>query len=264
MSSFGGYDERTAKILQYEPADEDDETKVLDVNSDLKESSSAQMGSLASFRNKDLPCIINKMPAEIITAIMRELTPCMGACLGVTCKNMYQYFKYVNPKLVDLSERAGSGSRNKPLYLLLKTWIGPQYRRGVLIPHHYLLKSVYGQSQELPAGKKELELAHRYIDYHRSTEPMLTQDRKMRIHPFVLANPCNKGDSWNEEALEVMRENLKSRLYDLHPWFHYWNNFHVFGLNEYRHYEYLRIWRRQWISDMIWSNYAEWREMIGF
>ncbi|TGO29524.1 hypothetical protein BPAE_0014g00760 [Botrytis paeoniae] len=264
MSSFGGYDEHTAKYLRYEPADENDETQILEMDSGLEESSSVQIASLASLRNQDLPCIINKMPAEIITAIMRELTPCMRACLGVTCKDMYQYFKYVNPKLVDLSERAGSGFQTKPLHMLLKTWIGPQYRRGILIPHRYLLKSVYGETQELPAGKRELELVHRYIDYRRSTEPMLTEDRKLRIHPFVLLNPCNKGDSWNKEALEIMREDLKSRLDDLHLWFHDWNNFHVFGLDEYRHYEYLLIWRRQWISDMIWSNYAEWREMIGF
>ncbi|KAF7956094.1 hypothetical protein EAE96_005015 [Botrytis aclada] len=222
------------------------------------------MASLAFFRNQDLPCIIKKMPAEIITAIMRELTPCMRACLGVTCKDMYQYFKYVDQKLVDLSEREGSGSGNKPLYMLLKTWIDPKYRRGVLIPHHYLLKSVYGKCQEVPAGNKELELARKYIDCRRSTEPMLTQDRIMRIHPFVLTNPCNKGDSGNEEALGVMREDLKSRIYDISPWFHYWNNFHVFRLDEYRHYKCLLKWRKEWIPETIWPNYAEWRELVGF
>lgn len=210
-------------------------------------------------QNQDEPCLINKMPAEIITAIVGELTPCMRACLGVTCKDMYQYFKYVNPKLVDLSERAGSGSQDKPLHMLLKTWIGPQYRRGVLIPHHYLLKSVYGESQGLLDSGKELELAHRYIDYRLSTKPMM-KDRQMRIDPFVLSNPCNKGDSWNEEALEVMREDIKSRLDDHQQWFHYWNLFHAF----YRNYRYLLIWRKQRISDRAWFNYAEWRDAIGF
>ncbi|KAF7885815.1 uncharacterized protein EAF02_004324 [Botrytis sinoallii] len=264
MRSFEGYGESTTKYLQYEPVDEDDGTQILNMDSDIKERSSAQMASLASFRNEDLPCIIIKMPADIITAIMGELTPCMCACLGVICKDMYQYFKYVNPKLVDLSERAGSGFQNKPLHMLLKTWIGPQYRRGVLVPHHYLLKSVYGEFQKFPGDRKELELAHRYLDYRRSTEPMIMEDRKMRIFPFVLSNPCNKGDSWNEEALEVMREDLKSRLDDVQPWFHFWNNYHVFGLDECRHYKYLLIWRKQWILDMSWSNYAEWRDAIGF
>ncbi|TGO83338.1 hypothetical protein BPOR_0661g00010 [Botrytis porri] len=121
MSNFGGYDEYAAEHLQFEPADENDETQVLDMDFDLKESSSLQIASFASLRDQDLPCIINKMPAEIITSILRELTPCMRACLGVTCKDMYQYFKYVNPKLVGLSERAGSGSQDKPLHKLLKT-----------------------------------------------------------------------------------------------------------------------------------------------
>ncbi|KAM0166775.1 hypothetical protein ACHAQE_000981 [Botrytis cinerea] len=259
MSSFGGYNKSTAKYLQYEPADEEDETQVLDGDSDHKESSPAQLASIASIRNQDLPCIINKMPAEINTAIMRELKPCMRACLGVTCRDMYQYFKYVNPKLVDLFERAGSGIPNKPLYSLLKTWIGPQYRRGVLIPHHYLLKSVYGHTQELPAVKEERYLAYRYIDYHRSM-----QDNITHIHPFALSNPCNKGVSWNEEAFQVMKEDLKSRLDDIYPWFLYWNNFHVFGLNEYEYYEQLIIWREEWIAERTWSYYAEWREMIGF
>ncbi|KAF7893948.1 hypothetical protein EAF00_007462 [Botryotinia globosa] len=261
MSSFDKY---TVKYLQYEPVDEEDESQMLDMDFDLKERSSEQIASLASRRDQDEPCLINKMPAEIITAIVSELTPCMRACLGVTCKNMYQYFKYVNPKLVDLSERAGSEFQNKPLHMLLKTWIGPQYRRGVLIPHKYLLKSVYGESQGLPDDGKELELAHRYIDYRRSTKPRIMEDRKMRIHPFLLSNPCNKGDSWNEEALEVMREDLKSRLDDHQQWFHYWNFFHVFGLDEYRHYKHLLIWRKERMSDIAWFNYAEWRDAIGF
>lgn len=45
MSSFGGYDKSTAKYLQYEPADEEDETQVLYGDSNLKESSPAQVAS---------------------------------------------------------------------------------------------------------------------------------------------------------------------------------------------------------------------------
>ncbi|KAF7918556.1 uncharacterized protein EAE98_003010 [Botrytis deweyae] len=260
MRSFEGYGEDTAKYLQYEPANEEDGTQLLDMKSDLKESSSAQRASLASFRNEDLPCIINKMPAEIIITIVRELTPCMRVCLGVTCKFMYQYFKYVNPKLVDLSEKAGSGFQNKPLHMLLNTWIGPQYRHGVFIPHHFLLKSVYGQSYKLPAGEKEFDLAKRYIDHLES----IKQDKTGSIYPFVLPNPCNKGDSWNEEALEVMREDLKSRIHDVNPWFHCWFHFHVFCSGKHGYYEHLLEWRRAWIPEMVWSNYSEWREMIGF
>ncbi|TGO69232.1 hypothetical protein BOTNAR_0013g00040 [Botryotinia narcissicola] len=108
MSSFDKY---TVKYLQYEPVDED-ETQILDMDFDFKERSSEQIVSLASMRDQDEPCLINKMPAEIIGAIVSKLTPCMRACLGVNCKDMYQYFKYFNPKLVDLSERAGSEFQN--------------------------------------------------------------------------------------------------------------------------------------------------------
>ncbi|KAF7939187.1 uncharacterized protein EAE97_007268 [Botrytis byssoidea] len=245
-------DKYTVNYLQYKLVDEEDETQILDMDFDLKERSSEQIASPASMRDQDEPCLINKMPAEIIAAIVSELTPCRRTCLGVTCKDIYQYFKYLSPKLIDLSERAGSKFQNKPLHMLLKTWIGPQYRRGVLIPHHYLLKSMYGESQGLPDSGKKLELAHRYIDYRRSSKPRVMEDRKMRIHPFLLSNPCNKGDSWNEEALEVMREDLKSRLDDHTQWFHYWNFFHVFGLDEYRHYKYLLLRRKQRMSDIAW------------
>ena len=45
MSSFGGYNKSTAKYLQYEPADEEDEIQVLDGDSDRKEISPAQVAS---------------------------------------------------------------------------------------------------------------------------------------------------------------------------------------------------------------------------
>lgn len=45
MRSFEGYGEDTAKYLQYEPANEEDGTQLLDMKSDLKESSSAQRAS---------------------------------------------------------------------------------------------------------------------------------------------------------------------------------------------------------------------------
>lgn len=205
---------------------------------------------------------INTIPAELIEEIMRQLSPCMRTCLGLTCRKMYKHFKYVNPGTVGLMERADPEDwKEHSLFRLLEDWMGPEYRRGRREPYHYLLRSVYGY---FPGSVKELELSHRYSDYVASRQGTRARMGSVSLCTPMLPNPYNKGDNWNKEAIAVIEEDLLIQL-DSKGWIYCWEDYYIWTENE----EYfLRVAkeRSQRVAEAVLldGTYAEWIDLIGF
>ncbi|KAG4033159.1 hypothetical protein MFRU_005g01730 [Monilinia fructicola] len=95
-STFSMHDDQ--KSLNYN-------LKIINYNLNPDENASRQqVASQASLQQQGS---INTIPSEIIQLIMGQLPPCMRACLGVTCKRMYQNFKSTNPGIISLLTIAG-------------------------------------------------------------------------------------------------------------------------------------------------------------
>ena len=193
---------------------------------------------------------------------MRQLSPCMRTCLGLTCRKMYKHFKYVNPETVGLMERSDPEDWEEPsLCYLLEDWMGPQYRRGRREPYHYLLRSVYGY---FPGSQKERELSNRYSDYVSSCfDTGFHVSGGILDHP-KLPNPHNKGDSWKKDAIAVIEKDLLKKLNTRH-WILCWEDYWIWKDNE-QHFLHMATERSQRIAEafLLDGKFAEWIDLVGF
>ncbi|ESZ94492.1 hypothetical protein SBOR_5140 [Sclerotinia borealis F-4128] len=213
---------------------------------------------------------INTIPPELIDKIMGHLTPCMRACLGVTCRRMYKTFKYVHPELVNLAERPVMGAaliNEVCLSSLIEIWMGPQYRRGVMIPQHYLLRTVYG---DLPRSQKERDLEGKYLDYWRSRTGKAFVHGKKRslmcffVYRLPLPSPFNRGDMWEDEAVAVIEQNLIN-CFSTRTWTSHWENFWIWRKHS-THFAHIGTLRSERQAEIILSDgyFTDWIDMVGF
>lgn len=176
----------------------------------------------------------------------------MRACLGVTCKRMYQNFKSANPGIILLLNIAGRTWESKTLAILLATWMGPRYRLGRMVPHNYLLRSVYGDETR---SLKEMDLKRRYSDYWRSEDGA-------KINSVVLPNPCNKGDSWDQDAISIIEKDLL-RHPNVRDWVYNWSNYWIWERNSLHFTHVTTTWAEE-LAEIVLSEgcYTDWIDMI--
>ncbi|KAF7877243.1 hypothetical protein EAF04_000927 [Stromatinia cepivora] len=239
----------------------DNASQAILTESDFELNASEQQVGISVFREQT-QASMNTMPPEIVEQIMRELEPCMRACLGVTCRKMYKHFEYVNPEIVNLYDKEGPRWEDKPLSCLLEDWMGPRYRFGRLGFHRYLLISAYGY---FGISARECQLAENYSDYKRSLRsvriPNPVGGGVLRVFGEELPSPCNKGDSWEKEAIAVIDEELLEQI-SVSDWTYNWKDYWIWR----KHRTYFdRIAALRGVMEVFSAGYyMEWIEMIGF
>ncbi|KAJ8058882.1 hypothetical protein OCU04_011866 [Sclerotinia nivalis] len=244
-----------------EHQDSVENSKSILTKSGFELNASEQQVSLSVIRERTQTSI-NTIPPEIVEQIMRELEPCMRACLGVTCREMYKHFKYVNPKIVNLYDRDGPEWEAKSLSLLLEDWMGPRYRLGNMALYRYLLITAYGPYKTSP---REYQLAENYSDYKRSLRGVRISNTTVGHNVYVfrkkLPNPCNKGDRWEKEAIAVIDEDLLEQI-SIRDWTYYWRDYCIWKKHE-TYFDRIVALRR--VREVFSHGYyMEWIEMIGF
>jgi len=200
---------------------------------------------------------IQAMPYDVLRIVFDYFTPCIATCLGLTCKKFYTILKSLYPTPINLFEQACShgdpcfvpGDRcqfwNIPLHSLLINWsiFKTQYRfssigAGLV---RFLNVDVYGRE----TGPKQLALESRVKDHQMgliSNEPktffdnhllqvvVLSESAFGDKHKSLLPRPYNRGESWYQEAIDVIRADAE-RCYYLEEWVARWTKFSVFQEN---------------------------------
>jgi hypothetical protein len=179
----------------------------------------------------------------------------------VTCRKIYQHYKFQYPEKISLYECSpliidSYGSAELTLGDLMTVFIGPLYRRRVWglnsvqsrddqLPPQFLRRDVYGAS---PGSVEEVALAKRYTEYHSFHRYIGNRTLYILPHPFNLSDA-----DWNARAKECILKDAKNfggrgEVWTWNKWISYWVSLEVFANITYM--EKLKV--LQWFEEQDW------------
>jgi hypothetical protein len=163
------------------------------------------------------PPNLTLLPTEITAMIYLFLDENSAVLLSLASKKLYAdfYFAFPSPPKPILNHMrlidpilSITNNRPRPLFLLLKTWMGPNY-------HYNLRTNTFLNNATFPPdSREEWELERMYMDYYTSQ--------------FLLPRPYEMGKGlWEEECERVIGNcGLRKRSYV--KWLEYWGVTDVF------------------------------------
>lgn len=179
----------------------------------------------------------------------------------MTCRKLYQHYKFEYPEKISLYERSASitdpyGVAELTLGDLMATWIGPFYRRRIWrtnsvqiqddqLPPQFLRREIYGAS---PGNVEEVALAKRYIEYQSFHRLIGNRTLYLLPHPFDLSD-----SEWNAQAKECILKDAKDfrgrgGAWTWNKWMSFWVSSEVFANISYM--DKLKV--LQWFEEQSW------------